>query len=69
MISLKVRLLYFYVKLSKIIVLLCQFFFLKKNLSQRKKLIMAINPIYKTTDDNMIYQNLRCFFFFKKENT
>lgn len=63
MISLKVRLLYFYVKLSKIIVLLCQFFLKKKKLSQRKKLIMAVNPIYKTTDDNMIYQNLRCFFF------
>lgn len=54
---------------SKTIVLLRQFFFKKKNFSQRKKLIMAINPIYKTTDDNMIYQNLRCFFFFFKENT
>lgn len=37
MISLKVRLLYFYVKLSKIIVLLCQFFFLKKKIESEEK--------------------------------
>lgn len=38
MISLKVRLLYFYVKLSKIIVLLCQFFLKKKKIESEEKI-------------------------------
>ena len=36
-VALNVRLLYFYVKLSKIIVLLCQFFFLKKKIESEEK--------------------------------